>query len=124
MKKIFAVALAVMMLFAVACTCAEPMLGGWTVAENTELTEENKAVFDKAMEGLLGVSYKPIAYLGSQVVAGTNHCFLCTATVIYPSAAPTLVLAYIYEDLEGNATVTNIAPLDLAEMSAPAEPAE
>ena len=53
------------------------------------MTEEQKAVFDKAVEKLLGVSYEPVTYLGSQVVAGQNHCFLCKATVIYPDAKPT-----------------------------------
>ncbi len=122
MKKTIAILLAAMMLFAVTCCCAEPVLGGWSVAENTGITEENQAVFDKAMEGLVGVNYKHIAYLGSQVVAGTNHCFLATATVVYPNAVPTLVLVYIYEDLQGNATITNIAPLDIAAFSTPAEP--
>ena len=55
----------------------EPLAGGWTPAENFgELTEERLAVFRKGMETLLGVDYVPLAYLGSQVVAGTNHVFL------------------------------------------------
>ncbi len=122
MKKTIAILLAAMMLFAVTCCCAEPLMGGWSVAEDNGITEENKAVFDKALDGLVGVNYKPIAYLGSQVVAGRNHCFLATATVVYPNAVPTLVMVFIYEDLQGNATVTNIAPLDMAALSVPAEP--
>lgn len=124
MKKIISVLLlAVMVLSAVGAMAESPLMGGWFVAESTEITEENMAVFDKAMEGLVGVHYEPIAYLGSQVVAGLNHCFLCKATVVYPGAVPTLVLVYIYEDLEGNATITNIADLNLAELSIPAKPA-
>ena len=109
MKKMFAVLFAAMMVFCAVSAVAEaPALGGWSVAESTEISEENQAVFDKAMEGLLGVHYEPVAYLGSQVVAGRNHCFLCKATVVYPNAVPTLALVYIYEDLQGNAQVTHI----------------
>ena len=76
------------------------------------------------MTGLTGVRYEPVAYLGSQLVAGRNHCFLCKATVVYPGAAPKFVLVYIYEDLSGNARMTNIAALDIAALSAPAKTAE
>ena len=71
---------------------------------------------------MVGVSYEPVAYLGSQVVAGTNHCFLCKATIVYPNAVPSLVLIYIYEDLQGNTEILNIADLDIAGFSAPTGP--
>ncbi len=120
MKKLFVIVLAVVLALAMMAAVAEPLPGGWTVSENNEITDEQKAVFDKAMEGLLGVNYEPIAYLGSQVVAGTNHCFLCRATVVYPGASAQLVLVYIYENLKGAAEITNIAPLDLSAFAAEA----
>ena len=116
MKKSVALMLAAMLLIS-SSALAETLAGGWAIAEKTEITEEQRAVFDKAMEGLLGVSYEPVAYLGSQVVAGLNHCFLCKATVIYPNAAPAYKLVYIYQDLEGNAEILNIADLDIAQLS-------
>lgn len=85
--------------------------GGWAIAEDTSITAERKAVFDKALEGLVGVNYVPAAYLGSQVVAGTNYCFLAQATVVYPGAQPYYVLVYIYQDLEGNAQIMNFADM-------------
>ena len=54
-------------------------------------------------------------------MAGTNHCFLCKATVIYPDAVPSYALVYVYEDLEGHASVTQITDIDIAALSAPAE---
>lgn len=115
MKKIVTVLLiAVMMLCAAS---AETLDGGWTVADDNAVTEENRAVFDKAVETLTGVDYKPIAYLGSQVVAGTSHCFLCKATVVVPDAAPALALVYVYEDLEGNCEILNIADFSIADFS-------
>ena len=122
MKKIAALLLACMMLLGAAFALAEtPLSGGWEVPEDTGITEESRAVFDRATEGLLGVDYEPIACIGRQIVAGTNHCFLCRATVVYPGAGPTLALVYIYEDLEGHASITNIADFDVADYSAPAE---
>ena len=82
--------------------------GGWTDAKDTELTEERLAVFNKATESLLGMKYEPVEYLGSQVVAGINHCYLCRVTAVSPNAAPHLVRVYIYEDLMGGCTVTDI----------------
>ena len=89
----------------------EMMTGGWQALYGDELTDEQKAVFEKALEGLVGVDYVPIVCLGTQVVAGTNYCFLAKATVVYPDAKPKYVLVYIYEDLEGNAEIMNFADM-------------
>ena len=88
-----------------------PISGGWQVAESVEMTDGLRAIFDKAIDGLLGVSYVPVACLGTQIVAGTNYCFLAQATVVYPDAKPKFVLVYIYEDLEGNAQILNFADM-------------
>ncbi len=92
----------------------EPLAGGWTPAENFgELTEERLAVFRKGMETLLGVDYAPLAYLGSQVVAGTNHVFLAKGTMVVPTQPVSYVLAYFYEDLQGNVKLMNVADLPI-----------
>lgn len=54
--------------------------GGITDAASPVVPDEVKTVFDKAAATLTGVGYEPVAYLGSQVVAGTNHFLLCKAT--------------------------------------------
>ena len=113
MKKLFALLLVVLMLTPVFALAEKtPMAGGWAPAAEPEITEELKALFDKGLEGLLGVNYVPVAYLGSQVVAGTNHCFLCQATVVYPNAESTWVLVYLYESLDGSVSVLTIADFD------------
>ncbi len=122
MKNILVILIAAVLLMSTLLVSAESLDGGWNIAENTEISEERKAVFEKAMTDLVGVSYEPVAYLGSQVVAGTNHCFLCKATIVYPNAVPSLVLIYIYEDLQGNTEILNIADLDIAGFSAPTGP--
>lgn len=87
--------------------------GGWTPAADPTITDEVKALLNKGMEGLVGVNYTPVAYLGSQVVSGTNHAILCQATVVYPGATPYFVIVYLYEDLQGNVSLMNIADFDV-----------
>ncbi len=121
-KKCICALIAVLMLAGVAAAAAEaPLLGGWRIAESTAITEENRAAFDKATETLLGVHYEPVACLAEQVVAGKNLCYLCKAAVIYPGAEETLKLVFVYENLQGEAKVTNIADLDIAALAVPAE---
>lgn len=86
----------------------EELVGVWQKVESPELTDEAKAAFEKATEGLLGVDYKPVALLDTQVVAGTNYRILCEATVVYPGAETQKVVMTIYEDLDGNASILSI----------------
>lgn len=85
--------------------------GGWQASESPEITSELRAVFDKALDGFVGVGYEPIAYLGRQIVAGTNHAFFCRAQVIYPNSLPYFAIVYIYEDLDGKAEIADIASM-------------
>ncbi|MGN0996270.1 MAG: hypothetical protein ACI4PG_05145 [Candidatus Ventricola sp.] len=112
-----AILLAVLMLTAAAGAYAEPITGGWSVAEDNTISDEASALLSKALEGLVGVTYTPISYLGSQVVAGFNHCFLCKAAAVAPNAEPKLVLLYVYEGLTGNVEILDIVDVRLgAEM--------
>lgn len=131
MKRIYALALsAVMVLSLAACTNAkatndavgpsdEPseignvIIGGWSHSAFPGITDEQRKVFDKAFEGFTGSDVTPVAYLGSQIVAGRNHCFLCQSTVVYPGAEPHYVLVYVYEGLDGSVELMNIADLDI-----------
>ena len=94
----------------------EPIVGGWSVAENNEITDDLRKVFDKATETITGTEYTPVLYLSSQVVAGTNHAFLCKAepSVEELKTSPTWEIVYIYEDLKGNCEITNTESLQVA----------
>lgn len=87
-------------------------VGGWAAAEDPTVTDEVKALLAKGLEKLVGVTYEPVTYLGSQVVAGTNHAILCKATAVSPSAVPAWKIVYLYQDLQGNVTLMNIADFD------------
>ena len=130
MKKLFALLLAAMMLLALAACgqteaeetkdvdeSAPALVGGWTITEDAALTDEAQAAFDKALDGLTGVGYTPLALLGTQLVSGTNYCILCEAKVVYPDAVPYYALVYVYADLQGNAEILDIVILDIGDIA-------
>ena len=71
------------------------------------LSEEVMTAFDKATDGLLEITHRPIALLGTQVVAGINYAFLCCTTA-KEGQAPALSVVIVYADLNGGATVTSV----------------
>lgn len=83
-----------------------PQVGGWTPF-NFQISHEARHVFEAALHGFVGVGYKPLA-VATQIVAGTNYCFLCEATVVYPGATPYAAKVYIYQPLQGNPHITQI----------------
>ena len=88
------------------------LAGGWYEPESPAVTDELKAVFDKAMEGFTGVGYVPVALVAQQVVAGMNYRFLCEATTVVPGAETDYALVTVYKDLDGNAEITEVVRLD------------
>ncbi len=112
MKKILCVIFAMLLIASVAFAEGS-LMGGWKHSESPEITEENRALFEKGTGKLLGVDYTPVAYLGSQIVAGTNHCFLAQAKVVAPEAQPEYKLVFLYEKLDGSVELLNIADFDL-----------
>lgn len=72
--------------------------GGWT--NNRELTDQDKALFDKVMSHLLGVKYTPLR-VSTQIVAGTNYRFLCEAQTVTLHPCEYHVLVYIFQPLPG-----------------------
>ena len=93
-------------------TAEEELVGGWTRSADLKLTDDAKKAFEKAMDGLTGVNYQPIALLATQTVAGTNYRILCEATVVYPGAEMYYSIVTIYEDLDGNASILSIANME------------
>ena len=96
---------------------AEPLDGGWNVAEDyttTELPDDVQNAFDQATEEFVGNDLVPMAYLGSQLVAGTNYALLCHSTLVTAKPVSSIQVVTIYEDLDGNCSITNINTLNLA----------
>ncbi|MBQ1490093.1 MAG: hypothetical protein IIZ43_03510 [Eubacterium sp.] len=90
---------------------AEAVSGGWVINDQelqAKLPEEVEKAFSKATETLTGATLEPVAYVGSQVVAGMNYMILCRATSATEKAEATYQMAVIYADLEGNAEITSL----------------
>ena len=121
MKNIISVLL-ILVLCATAAM-AEPLAGGWENVphEAAELPEDAQSALDRALEGLVGAEYTPVALMSTQVVAGMNYCILCQITPVVPDATPSWALVYVYADLQGNAEITNIYELYIDRHSTPAE---
>lgn len=120
MKKITALMLAALLLLTLSA-CGQKKaeteaVGGWTLTEDGTVTKEARDAFDKAMEGLTGVNYTPVALLGTQVVSGMNYSLLCEAAVVYPDARPYYAVVTVYQDTQGKAEVKNITALDLGKI--------
>lgn len=91
------------------------LAGGWTVADDPAITDDVNNIFFRALDsyqtGTITVAYTPVALLGTQVVAGTNYAVLSKASEINKGSK--WVIIYLYQDLEGNAAVLNIADVEL-----------
>lgn len=96
----------------------EQQVGGWIV--NTESTatptEEEQEIFAKASETYTGIDLEPVAVLATQLVAGTNYAYLCKATTATADPTTHWVVAVVYNNLEGDATITNVEDIELADM--------
>lgn len=55
------------------------LLGGWKLADFQagSLPEKAASAFAAVKDSLVGASYVPVLYCGSQVVRGTNYMILC-----------------------------------------------
>ena len=80
------------------------------IIESEKLTPDVQAAFASVQKSLVGVSYKPVMYIGSQAVRGVNHYIVCEARTIYPGAEPYAVVMSI-NVFEGNASLVGIAPI-------------
>ncbi|SEP89103.1 hypothetical protein SAMN02910369_00782 [Lachnospiraceae bacterium NE2001] len=89
------------------------LAGGWQASESSRITGELSEIFDKGIENYTGNECTPVFYLGSQIVSGTNHAFLCK-TKLGDDQDEYWSIVYIYEDLEGNCTFIESSIIDLA----------
>jgi len=90
--------------------------GGWAFNQGKLSLDQNadvKAAFDKALDGLTGCDYETVAYIGSQVVSGTNCVILCRTTPVYPNAESVFSMVTIHQDLSGNAERTDVTDLGI-----------
>lgn len=93
--------------------------GGWsanTSLKKVALPEDIQKSWDKAVAKLDGVTLKPVALLGSQVVSGMQYRLLCVGR--FPSlkggrTSKSLEVVTLYVNARGKATITESKPLNL-----------
>ena len=84
------------------------IVGGWSLNTEGTAVEGNpdlEEVFSKAVEPMKDYRYEAAAILATQLVSGTNYCFLARKCAAAPDAKPTFELLYVYRDFSGNASV-------------------
>ena len=120
MRKILTALLAIC-LITVMSACGEEnestnaVSGGWEIdgiTSQQSLPEDIQKVFEKATVSKSEYTLEPVAYIGTQVVAGSNHMILCRATTS-DEREGTYKVAIIYADLEGNAELTSLCDFSL-----------
>lgn len=78
------------------------MLGAWNVGVVVNSMPEKVATaFTEITGTLMGAQYTPIAYLGSQLVNGTNHAILCEQVLTTGRDDKNVVMMIINEKPEG-----------------------
>ena len=95
----------------------EELAGGWTAcADNkaADIPSEVQSAFDDAISVIDDVEYTPIAYLGSQVVAGSNYAVLCQSKEGDKNG---IGVAFVYAGVDGTNELLNIYNISVAEFT-------
>ena len=93
--------------------------GGWTIPDVNDgagLTDDDKATFEKALGAQAGMDFEPVAVLATQVVAGQNIAYLCKGTPTTQNPVTEWDVVVVYKDLQGEASITSVAPIDLTDI--------
>ena len=113
MKKIIIVAV-IIMLVCIITGCKkkkeEGIDGGWGLdlaTEKVAIPEDAIEAFDTAIKKEKNTKIKPIALLGTQVVAGTNYMFLCSS-----KEDSSYKIIIIYKDLNAKSSITKMVDFD------------
>ncbi|MBQ3295444.1 MAG: DUF4430 domain-containing protein [Erysipelotrichaceae bacterium] len=79
-------------------------VGGWEGVDGyTQLLgEEEKQIFEKAIEGLVGVGYTPIQVIATQVVNGTNYAYLAQGTTVTANPKKSFYIVKINKNTKGD----------------------
>ncbi len=82
-------------------------LGSWNINVSIGSMPEKVATAFAKLNEMVGCEYSPIAYLGSQVVNGTNHAVLAEQTVLAGKDTKNIVLV-IFNEKGNECSVVNI----------------
>ena len=73
------------------------------------LPQKAQSAFTAVMSDIVGADYEPIAYLGSQVVNGTNYKVLAIKTPVVPNGEKSFVKIIINEGTDKTTRLVSIS---------------
>lgn len=90
-------------------------LGSWNIDEvkGCNLPQKAQSAFTAVTSDLVGADYEPIAYLGSQLVNGTNYRILALKTTIVPNGGKTFVKMVINSAADGSTRLVSVSRVAL-----------
>ena len=94
----------------------EGKVGAWDSNPGDFRLDKNPKVqtaFETATAEITDTVYEPIAFVGSQVVAGKNYAVFCAKAPAGQDAEKSFCVLTIYADLEGHAEITEIKDTDI-----------
>ncbi|MEE3466880.1 MAG: Ig-like domain-containing protein [Eubacterium sp.] len=88
--------------------------GGWTECATPQLDVDEMAAFNKNIDGLVGVTYSPIAKIGTQIVNGTKYCILAEYQLITSAATEGYCLIDMTIGADG-VTIGDVLNIDMGQ---------
>lgn len=91
------------------------LLGGWNLDEikSCNLPQKVQSAFTAITGEMTGADYEPVAYLGSQVVDGTNYRVLALQKLVVPNSEKRIVKMIIHEELDGSVRLVSVSGVAL-----------
>jgi 6-phosphogluconolactonase/glucosamine-6-phosphate isomerase/deaminase len=91
-------------------------VGGWNIDVNKGTLPEKVATgFSEVFNNIVGATYIPLVYVGSQVVNGVNHAIVAEQTIITDPHIKNIVLIVLNEkpidEIKSSFTVVSIEPV-------------
>ena len=96
------------------------LTNNWVPFENFKeatLPTDIKKSFEDATKNFEGMTFKPIALLGSQVVSGKNYAILALGEMTADKTYYTIDVLTIYVDLNNNSLLSQLSYLNLSDFS-------
>ena len=87
------------------------LAGGWETLDK-HINAELQDIFDKAMQGYVGMNLKPLKLIGTQIVAGRNYRFYCEGSPVVLNPEIKNYYVTVYQDLKGNCSITDVSDVD------------
>ena len=87
------------------------ILGGWNIddVKVCSLPQKAQSAFTAVMSEIVGADYEPIAYLGSQLVNGTNYKILAIKTPVVQNGEKSFVKIVVNEGTDKTTRLVSIS---------------